>query len=70
METKIYHKVIGAGHWIISAEINDRFLSTTTTNSEAIDIAFDDNFTFEDNFYESQEEAQQALLNQIIRDNA
>lgn len=68
MET-IYSKKIGAGQWVISAEVNNRILSTTTTNSMAIDCAFDNDYDFCDGFYESQDQAKLALLNQIIRDN-
>lgn len=63
---------ISAGYYIITAEINNRILATTTTNSMAIDAAFDDTYDLyhnEDKFYETQEQAKQTLINQIIRDN-
>ena len=45
---------------------------TTTTNTMAIDVAFDDCYDDKDNsgnYYESRREAQKALVNEILRAN-
>jgi len=72
MENLKFTKV-GCGHFNIWIEIDGQILETTTTNSLAIDCAFDDTYDLydnEDRFYESQEEARETLINQILRDNA
>jgi hypothetical protein len=61
-------KKTGYGHFSISIEMDGQEFKTTTTNTMAIDAAFDD----EDNpgaYYESREEAQEALVNEILRAN-
>lgn len=45
---------------------------TTTTNTMAIDAAFDDCYDDEDNsdrYYKSRQESQEALVNEILNDN-
>jgi phage-related protein len=62
----------GRGHFRISIEIDGEKFSTTTTNTMAIDAAFDDCYDDVDNsqrFYESREEAQNALIGEILRKN-
>jgi phage-related protein len=62
----------GYGHFSISIEMDGQEFKTTTTNTMAIDAAFDDCYDDEDNFgryYESREEAQEALVNEILRAN-
>jgi len=65
-------KKTGYGHFSISIEMNNEEFKTTTTNTMAIDAAFDDCYDDEDNsgrYYESREEAQEALVNEILRAN-
>ena len=65
-------KWIGYGHYNISIEIDGKELEATTTNTMAIDVAFDDCYDDEDNsgnYYESRREAQEALVNEILRAN-
>ena len=60
------------GHFSISIEMDGKEFKTTSTNEGAIDAAFDDCYDDEDNsgrFYESREEAQEALVNEILRAN-
>ena len=62
----------GYGHFSISIEMDGQEFKTTTTNTMAIDAAFDDCYDDEDNsgsFYESREEAQEALVSEILRVN-
>lgn len=62
----------GYGHFNISIEMDGEELSTTTTNTMAIDAAFDDCYDDEDNegrYYESRLEAQEALVSEILRAN-
>ena len=59
----------GHGHFSISIEMDGQELKTTTTNTMAIDVAFDECYDDEDNsgrYYESREEAQEALVNEIL----
>lgn len=59
----------GCGHFNISIQMDGEELSTTTTNTMAIDAAFDDYYDDEDNsesYYESRSEAQEALVNEIL----
>jgi len=63
----------GYGHFKISIEIDGRIYKTVTTNTNAIDCAFDDDydlFNSTDRYFESQQEAQQTLVNEILRANA
>ncbi len=63
-------KKTGYGHFSVSMELDGKVYSTTTTNMMAIDAAFDDCYDDEDNsgrFYESREEAQEVLVNEILR---
>jgi len=65
-------KKTGYGHFSISIEMDGKEFKTTTTNTMAIDAAFDDCYDDEDNsgrYYESREEAQEALVNEILRAN-
>ncbi len=65
-------KKTGHGHFSISIEMDGQEFKTTTTNTMAIDAAFDDCYDDEDNsgrYYESREEAQEALVNEILRAN-
>jgi phage-related protein len=65
-------KKTGYGHFSISIEMDGQEFKTTTTNTMAIDAAFDDCYDDEDNsgrYYESREEAQEALVNEILRAN-
>ncbi len=61
-------KKTGYGHFSISIEMDGKVFKTTTTNTMAIDAAFDDCYDDDDNsgsYYESREEAQEALVNEI-----
>ena len=65
-------KWIGYGHYSISIEIDGKEFKATTTNTMAIDVAFDDCYDDVDNsgnYYESREEAQKDLVNEILRAN-
>ena len=65
-------KKVGYGHFNISIELDGQTLSTTTTNTKAIDAALDNCYDDQDrsgSYYESQEQAQQSLVDEILRDN-
>ena len=65
-------KWTGYGHFSISIEIDGKEFKATTTNTMAIDVAFDDCYDDKDNsgnYYESREEAQKDLVNEILRVN-
>ena len=65
-------KWAGYGHYIISIEKDGQELKTTTTNTMAIDAAFNDCYDDEENsrrFFKSRREAQQVLVDEILRDN-
>ena len=62
----------GHGHFVISFDHEGERFKTTTTNTMAIDAAFDDCYDDEDNsgrYYDTQLEAQTALVNEILRAN-
>ncbi len=62
----------GYGHYSISIEMDGKEFKATTTNTMAIDAAFDDCYDDVDNsvrYYESREEAQEVLVNEILRAN-
>lgn len=62
-------KKTGYGHFSISIEIDGKEFTTTTTNTMAIDVAFDDCYDDYDNsgsYYENRKEAQEALVNEIL----
>lgn len=65
-------KFTGHGHYKVTAEIDGKEYSTTVSDMTAIDAAFDEDYdlTADDGrYYESQKEAQEALVNAIIRNN-
>ena len=64
-------KKIGAGHFIISIEMDGNELSTVTTDTLAIDAAFDEDYDndTEGRFYESRFQAQETLVNEILSAN-
>ena len=60
------------GRFVISIEIDDVVYSTSTTNTLAIDAAFDDCYDDEDNtdrYYESRRAAQESLVDEILTKN-
>lgn len=62
----------GYGHFRISIEVEGQEFYTITTNTLGIDAAFDDCYDDEDNsgrFYESREEAQISLVEEILSKN-
>ena len=62
----------GYGHFRVSIELDGKQYSTITTNSEAVDVAFDSNYDDNDNtgkWYESREEAETSLVNEILSAN-
>ena len=66
------NKKTGYGHFQISIDYNGSELSTITTNTLAIDAAFDDCYNDQDNsarYYENQEEAQDTLISEILKAN-
>jgi len=65
-------KWVGYGRYIISIEMDGQVFKTTTTNTMAIDAAFNDCYDDEDNsrrFFKSRREAQEVLVDEILRDN-
>ena len=65
-------KFSGHGHFIISIEMDGGVFKTTTTNTMAIDCAFDECYDDEDNsnrIYSSRLEAQESLVSEILRAN-
>ena len=65
-------KRTGYGHFSISIEMDGKEFKTTTTNTRAIDAAFDDCYDDNDNsgrYYESRKEAQEALVKEILWKN-
>jgi hypothetical protein len=63
----------GYGHYKISIEIDDKVYKATTSDMQAIDAAFDEDYDLvdpSDRCYESREEAQISLINEIKRKNA
>ena len=65
-------KWTGYGHYSISIEMDGKEFKAITTNTMAIDVAFDDCYDDKDNsgnYYESREEAQKDLVNEILRAN-
>ena len=68
----LYGVKSGYGHYKVSIDVDGQELSTVTDNMSAIDAAFDEYYDDEDNegrFYESREEAQEALVNEILNSN-
>ena len=62
----------GYGHFRISVEIDGKEYHTVTTNTMAIDAAFDEDYDLNDisgRYYETRGEAQTALVNEILRAN-
>lgn len=62
---------LSPGHYEITAIIDGKKKSCVTTNAGAIDAAFDDDYDInlassgDDRFYESQKQAQEALIKEI-----
>lgn len=62
----------GYGHFVVTVELNGKVYSTTTTNTLAVDAAFDDCYDDEDRsgcFYKSRHEAQEALVSEVLTAN-
>lgn len=65
-------KKTGNGHFNVAIELDGKVYSTTTTNMMAVDAAFDDCYDDEDrsgSFYRSRNEAQEALITEILTAN-
>ena len=57
----------GYGHYTVSIELEGKTLSATTSNMRAIDAAMMDDEDIEaDNFYETKEQGQTALIDFIL----
>ena len=56
------------GHYNVSVIVNGITYKTVTTNMMAIDSAYNEDIE-EGAYYESMEEAQDALINEVLRDN-
>jgi hypothetical protein len=56
------------GHFNVSVVVNGVKYSTVTTNTMAVD-AYNDEDLEEGGYYETMEEAQDALINEVLRDN-
>lgn len=68
----LYCRKVSGGHFYISIEMNEKEFKTTTTDMGAIDAAFDEDYDDEDNsgmFYETRYEAQEALVEEILKAN-
>jgi len=66
------HQKTGYGHFRVSVDFEGETISTTTTNTLAIDAAFDDCYDDVDNagrYYESRKEAQESLVSEILAAN-
>ena len=64
-------KKTGNGHFSVSIELDGEVYSTITTNTMAIDAAFDDCYDDQDrsgSFYRSRNEAREALITEILRE--
>lgn len=62
----------GYGNFIVAVELDGEVYSTITTNTLAIDAAFDDCYDDQDrfgSFYRSRSEAQEALIAEILTAN-
>ena len=66
METIIRRQPLSRGRYKITAEIEGQDLSTTTTDTEAIDAAFNEEYNGQYRRYPTQEDAKQALLDEIL----
>lgn len=65
-------KTAGHGHFLLAIEMEGKEYKAMTTNTMAIDAAFDECYDDEDNtgrYYKTREEAQEALVNEILRVN-
>ena len=65
-------KPSGYGHFIISIEMMDQEIKATTTNTIAIDAIRNECYDYEcheDRFYENRQEAEEALINEILKKN-
>lgn len=63
---------ISYGHYRIECIINDATYTATTTNTMAIDAAFDNEYDNNDNtgrFFKSQKEAREQLIDEIVKAN-
>ena len=58
----------GNGHFNISIEIDEECFETTTTNTLAIDALSGDE-DYAESFYETREDAQVALVGEILKAN-
>jgi len=62
----------GYGHSIVSIEKDGQTLKTLSANTVAMDVAFDPDYDDADNtgnYYTSRREAQEELVNQVLRAN-
>ena len=64
----------GYGHFKISIEIYGKIYSSVTTNTMAIDAAFDDEYDLimdenDERYFDSQYEAKESLVNEILSNN-
>ena len=65
-------KQTGYGHFQVSIVMNGRELKAITTDTMAIDAAFEESYDKQDTsgrFYESRREAEEALVSEILRAN-
>ena len=69
MKNNLRSKKVSTGHFQISIDIEDEQFSTVTTNTMAIDAAFDEDYNGSGRVYESSEEAQNALIREIRNEN-
>ena len=69
---ELNYKKTGHGHYLITISHDGDLLKATTTNAHAIDAAFDDCYDDVDNserIYQSREQAQDALISEILTKN-
>ena len=72
LKAMLFRLPAGFGHYKISFEVDGQEYYTTTTNLEAINAAFNEEYEFDGQYtlrYSSKDEAREDLVNEILEDN-
>lgn len=75
LKSILYREFKGKSHYKISVEIDGEIYSTTTTNSQAISAAFNDDYDFSNQAclshycFEDRDHAREYLVNLILEEN-
>jgi len=71
MNKKLTYHSLGRGHYKLVLESDAGIQEAVTTNTIAIDAAFDDDYDTDTNgrYYDSQAEALQELINEVLNKN-